>query len=94
LYDERNRPRLWTPDFFIPELGIYIEVCGSKAFDYDYREKVYRDNGLNVIFLHFYKKVRYWRRFLFRRIKEVEDQGHSDASKLIENVPANLSEKL
>lgn len=94
VYDNRKRPRVWTPDFFIPKLGIYIEVCGSKTFNYDYREKICRNNGVNVIFLHFYKKESYWRKFLFKRIKEVEDQRHSDATKLIENVPAELPDKL
>lgn len=37
VYDENDRPRLWTPDFYIPKLGLYIEVCGSKDFDYEYR---------------------------------------------------------
>ena len=41
VFDERDRPRLWTPDFYLPELGIYIEVCGSEDFDYDYRQKIY-----------------------------------------------------
>ena len=29
LYDDRGRPRVWTPDFYLPELSIYIEVCGT-----------------------------------------------------------------
>jgi len=42
VYDEKDRPRVWTPDFYIPKLGIYIEVCGSKNFNYDYRDNIYR----------------------------------------------------
>jgi hypothetical protein len=34
IYDEKRRPRVWTPDFYLPELGIYIEVCGSERFNY------------------------------------------------------------
>ena len=33
VYDEKNRPRVWTPDFYLPELKIHIEVCGSQNFD-------------------------------------------------------------
>ena len=29
VYDDEGRPRVWTPDFYLPELGIYIEVCGN-----------------------------------------------------------------
>lgn len=40
VYDEKKRPRVWTPDFYIPKLGMYIEVCGSEEFDYRYRENL------------------------------------------------------
>lgn len=26
VYDEKDRPRVWTPDFYIPKLGMYVEV--------------------------------------------------------------------
>ena len=54
LSDEKERPRLWTPDFYLPELNIYIEVCGAKEFDYEYRKKRYYDNNITVVFLHLY----------------------------------------
>ena len=25
LFDEKKRPRVWTPDFYIPSLNLYIE---------------------------------------------------------------------
>ena len=28
VYDDNDRPRIWTPDFFLPLLGMYLEVCG------------------------------------------------------------------
>ena len=90
IYDERKRPRVWTPDFYIPKLGIYIEVCGSEEFSYEYRKKIYHDNNISVIYVHFYKKEK-WEKFLFRRIKEIEEQRHSEAVKLIESVPVDLS---
>jgi hypothetical protein len=34
-------PRLFLPDFYIPQLGLFIEICGSKKFDYKYRQKIY-----------------------------------------------------
>ena len=82
VYDENDRPRLWTPDFYIPKLGLYIEVCGAKKFDYKYREGVYEKNGIPVVFLHFYKKRRIWKFFLAERIKEIEKQREIEARKL------------
>ncbi len=94
LYDERKRPRVWTPDFYIPKLGIYIEVCGKREFNYEYRQKIYRDNNIPIIFLHFYKKQKYWELFLTKRIKEVEEQRHSEAMKQIENMPSEILDYL
>ena len=82
VYDENDRPRLWTPDFYIPKLGLFIEVCGSKEFDYEYRKKIYEKNGIPVVFLHYYKKRRKWKSFLAKRVMEIEQQRKSEAKKL------------
>jgi hypothetical protein len=60
LYDERKRPRVWTPDFYLTELGIYIEVCGSKEFDYKYRYGIYKNNKVDVVFLHMFRNKDEW----------------------------------
>ncbi|MEM3000074.1 MAG: hypothetical protein QW674_04805 [Candidatus Bathyarchaeia archaeon] len=56
VYDDKERPRVWTPDFYLPNLGIYIEVCGNENVDYAYRERIYKKNRFNVIFLHLFKE--------------------------------------
>jgi hypothetical protein len=78
VYDEKNRPRVWTPDFFIPRLGIYIEVCGSKDFDYEYRERVFKKNQIPVVFIHFYKEKEKWKNYLVVKIKEIEEARHQE----------------
>ena len=55
VYDEKDRPRVWTPDFYIPKLGMFIEVCGSTDFDYEYREKIYKKM---VIMLFLFKHIK------------------------------------
>jgi hypothetical protein len=94
LYDERKRPRVWSPDFYIPKLGTYIEVCGSKEFNYEYRKKIYSDNNIPVIYLHFYKQQKHWQKFIVLKIKEVEEQRHIEAMKQIENMPAEIVDYL
>jgi len=82
IYDEEDRERLWTPDFYIPKLGLFIEVCGSKEFDYEYRKEIYEKNGIPVVFLHYYKRPEKWKSFLAKRVKEIERQRQSEAQKL------------
>jgi len=86
VYDEKKRPRVWTPDFYIPKLGMYIEVCGSKDFDYKYREKLYRKNGYHVIFVHLYKERKKWKNYLVKRIMEIEEKRHDEVMKMLRSL--------
>jgi hypothetical protein len=65
IWDEHKRPRVWTPDFYLSSFGIYIEVCGSQKFDYEYRRKLFTCNGYQVIFLHLYKERHKWKNHLY-----------------------------
>jgi len=60
VWDENKRPRVWAPDFYLVDFGIYVEVCGSEHFDYSYRKTIFQLNGYKVIFLHVYKSREYW----------------------------------
>lgn len=86
LYDEKKRPRVWTPDFYIPKLGMFIDVCGKKREGYEYREKIYRKNEVHVIFLQVCKGVKKWKYYLVNRIKEVEEFRHGEVMKMISSV--------
>jgi len=65
VWDENKRPRVWAPDFYLKPFGIYVEVCGSENFDYNYRRKIFDRNGYKVIFLHLYKETKKWEKHLF-----------------------------
>lgn len=56
--DDKKRPRVWTPDFYLPEFGMYIEVMGPNG-NYEYREYVYQLNNIPVLFIDPYKD-KYW----------------------------------
>jgi hypothetical protein len=86
VYDDKERPRVWTPDFYIPKLGIFIEVCGSEKFDYEYREKIYHKNGFYVIFIHVYKEREKWKTFLVKRIMDIEEPRHDEVMKIVNSL--------
>ena len=87
VFDEKERPRVWAPDFYIPKLGIYVEVCGSEDFNYDYRRDIYEKNNLSVIFVHHYK-TRKWQRFLIERIVGIEMTRHQKVADMIDSLKA------
>ena len=82
VYDDKKRPRVWIPDFYIPKLGMYIEICSEQRQDYEYKEKIFKENGYNVIFLHLYKEQNSWKQKLINSIMKIEDLRHSEIEKM------------
>ena len=89
VWDENKRPRVWTPDFYLKHFAVYVEVCGSRDFDYGYRRRIFNENGYSVIFVHVYKEKEKWRQHLLkflslfikernRRFVELVSRGYSN----------------
>lgn len=83
VYDDKDRPRVWTPDFYIPKLGIYVEVAGSKNFDYEYRKRIYNKNGIPIIFIHFFKDENRWKNYFIVKMKEFEEARYQEVMKMV-----------
>ena len=64
VWDENKRPWVWAPDFYLLHLGIYLEVCGSRTFDYTHRRKIFDLKGYRVVFLHLFKRDGSWKKYL------------------------------
>jgi hypothetical protein len=75
--DDKERPRVWTPDFYLPRLGMHIEVVGNSYANYSYREEVYRKNYIPVIFV--YPNREGWQNILLNDIRNI----HQDRWELI-----------
>jgi len=82
VYDNKDRPRVWTPDFFIPKLGLFVEVCGSEDYNYEFRRKICDKNGIPVVFLHYYKRPKHWKAHLKKRIEKIQEKRSAEAKKL------------
>jgi hypothetical protein len=91
VWDENKRPRVWAPDFFLMQFGIYVEVCGSKNFDYEYRRKIYDNNGHRVIFLHLYKESIKWKHHLFRYLQLFTNNRHNRLNKILKKENENFN---
>ena len=66
VWDDDGRPCVWMPDFYLTQFGIYLEVCGSKDFNYENRKRVFSKNGYSVIFLHVFEGMSLWEDHLKR----------------------------
>ena len=81
VYDTEGRPRVWTPDFYLPSLGMHVEVWNSETESHEYRERVYKKNGYHVIFVHVFKPE--WKNFLVSRITAIENKRHSEVMDML-----------
>ncbi|PKN62695.1 MAG: hypothetical protein CVU57_22825 [Deltaproteobacteria bacterium HGW-Deltaproteobacteria-15] len=71
-----NKPRIWYPDFYLPEFGAYIEYFGlSGRQNYDRgikaKETSYSKTGLNVIPVYPWTFNEDWRGYIMRELKSV-----------------------
>jgi hypothetical protein len=82
VWDRDKRPRVWTPDFFLEQFSIYVEVCGSEDFDYEYRRLTYKKNGYDVIFLHVYKETNRWKEHFFQYIAKISNHRNERLNRL------------
>jgi hypothetical protein len=49
---EKDRPRIFCPDFYIADVGVYVEVIGNKYLsDYNRRQEIYLRNQIPIIFI-------------------------------------------
>ncbi len=83
VWDENNRPRVWAPDFYLVSFGIYVEVCGSKDFNYEYRRKIFHRNGYRLVFLHLYKKSDKWINHFMKYLKFYVDKSYYKMNEIL-----------
>lgn len=67
----------------ISAFGIYIEVCGSKDFEYEYRRITYKENGYNVTFLHLFKDTNKWKYYLINYLCVIINFKNKELNKLL-----------
>jgi hypothetical protein len=71
---EGEKPRIWYPDFYLPELGTYIEyygLAGREKYDRGIKAKqsVYSKMGMEVISVYPWMFAENWQKYI---IKELE----------------------
>ena len=73
INDEEDLQRIYYPDFFLPQFGVYIEVCGAdRKEEYDRRRKLYFKNNIKIIFVETFKDCRKWKMFLLSSLFKIQ----------------------
>jgi len=69
-----EKPRIWYPDFYLPEFGSYIEyygLAGRKNYDRGIKTKgqIYSKMGLNVIPVYPWMFAENWQDYIMKELK-------------------------
>ena len=69
-----GKPRIWYPDFFLPEFGTYIEyfgLAGGQDYDQGIRRKqeVYSSMRLDVISVYPWTFCEDWQEYIMRQLQ-------------------------
>lgn len=82
LTEDGNRPRIFCPDFYLPELGIYIEVIGNPGLnDYGRREEIYCRNNIPIIFIKPFNHMG-WREYLVDEIVAIYQERYQKIKRI------------
>ena len=75
VYYPRDKPRIWYPDFYLPEFTTYIEYFGlSGKQQYDQgmkaKESIYSKMGLSVIPIFPWTFTENWEGYIMNELKQ------------------------
>jgi hypothetical protein len=75
VQDLGGRTRLFNPDFYLSDLGIYIEVCGAERTEkYERTKLIYKKNKIPIIFVETYKEEGKWKYHLIQSISRIHEK--------------------
>ena len=69
-----DKPRIWYPDFYLPEFGTYIEyfgLCGKQQYDQGMKakESIYSKMGLSVVPIYPWTFAEDWEGYIMSELK-------------------------
>ena len=81
LINSDNKPRIWYPDFHLPEFGTYVEYYGlAGKQDYDKgiktKEATYSKMGLNMVPVYPWMFAEDWKGYIMKELKNVTVQRY------------------
>jgi hypothetical protein len=83
IYPDHEKPRIWYPDFYLPEFGAYIEYFGPVGHQhYDKgiatKETQYSKSGISVIPVYPWTFSENWREYIMRELERITHRRYKD----------------
>jgi hypothetical protein len=98
VFDRQNKLRIWYPDFFLPEYGIYLEFNGFEGNpNYDngimLKNSAYKKNGINIIGITPSIQNGQLENYILNRIYGIQKQRYSKIKTRIYALRTGMSSK-
>lgn len=81
VYSPEGQPRLWYPDFYLPEFGAYVEyygLAGRQSYDQGVKRKLktYEAMGHEVISLYLWSFAEDWKGYLMSELRDITQRRY------------------
>jgi hypothetical protein len=81
VHHPKGKPRIWYPDFHLPEFGVYIEyygLCGRQNYDRGIKAKqsAYVKTGLKVIPVYPWTFNGDWKGYIMKELRDGSIQSY------------------
>jgi len=88
LVIDKNKPKIWYPDFYLPEFATYIEyygLAGNQNYDYniEHKKKVYSINGVEVISVYPWTFCENWQKYIIDNLYEISSNRLNSLSQKV-----------
>lgn len=96
--DNDRKIRIWYPDFFIPEFGVYLEYFGYENNpDYDngrkIKEKIYKQMKMEVISIDSKNQGSQLENYVINQIYKIQNRRSNEIKSKIYNLRTPLGKK-
>ena len=76
LVQDGGKPKIWHPDFYLPEFAVYLEyfgLAGNREYDLGVKRKIgiYRDMGMDVVPVYPWTFCDDWQGYIVRNLRMI-----------------------
>jgi len=73
---DRDKPKIWHPDFYLPEFAVYLEyfgLAGNEEYDSGVRRKigVYREMSMDVVPVYPWTFCDDWQGYILQNVRSI-----------------------
>ena len=86
IKDKRGYVRIWYPDFYLPQLGLFVEVAPFEKESDEDKAEAYNNEHKPVIWIKHYQIEKGWKRYLIGALRNQCEKKLEVIEKFLDDV--------